>query len=168
MKGKYTSLLLLLSLVLLTQSEMTPIVQSNLWSRLLTKGAAIGLATYHNIYHANMLGPGTFWLWSSPDLMPGRTLTYEHTFYASCTSSATFQATADQSFRAYFDGRLILSGNDWRSVYSIDVKLNCGPHNLTIEATGGSSQYGPGVIFQLRQDQSDCFSCGLNSYWDNE
>lgn len=157
----------LLCILLTTAAkEMVPLAQSNLWTQILTQGTAVGLNTYHNIYHPNMLGSGTFWLWTSPDLATTRTLTFEHTFYATCTGASTLQVTADQNFKAYLDGRLILSGNDWKSIYSADIKLNCGSHNLTIEATGGYSQYGSGVIFSLKQDQSECFNCGLNGFWD--
>lgn len=67
----------LLCILLTTAAkEMVPLAQSNLWTQILTQGTAVGLNTYHNIYHPNMLGSGTFWLWTSPDLATTRTLTF--------------------------------------------------------------------------------------------
>jgi hypothetical protein len=111
-----------------------------------------------------MLGTGTYWVWDNEGMAspPGRTLTFQALFYLSCNSSLLLNITADDHYSAYVDGKLVLKGNNWRVINSINLSLGCGSHNLTVVATQGTSQYGPGVIYILSQNQNNCYNCGLN------
>ena len=111
-----------------------------------------------------MLGSGPFWIWNNEGMSSpmGRTLTFQSLFYVSCPTPVQLNITADDRFQAYIDGKLIVKGNNWRLIYSVNASLGCGSHNLTIIATQSDSQYGPGVIFILSQNQNKCFNCGLN------
>lgn len=161
-----TAILLLLTSVVVSQTNI--LARSNLQSVLLTSGFSTALSGFHNVYQPNMLGPGAFWIWNNEAMLspPGRTLTFEVLLYSSCSSPAQLNITADDSFKAYLDGKLILQGNNWRLIYTITINLTCGSHNLTIVATQGYGQFGPGVIYLLAQDQSSCYNCGLNGFWD--
>ena len=64
------------------------------------------------------------------------------------------------------DGELIAEGSNWRLITSLNLQLSCGSHNFTVVVTKGLSSYGPGLIFVISQDQSTCFNCGLNGFWD--
>jgi hypothetical protein len=84
----------------------------------------------------------------------GRTLTFEILLYSSCSAPAQLNITADDTFVVYLNDEPILRGNNWRNIYTANLNLNCGNHNLTIVVTQGYSQFGPGIIYQLNQDQS--------------
>lgn len=95
----------------------------------------------------------------------GRTLTFQSLFYVSCSAPVQLNVTGDDHFTAYMDGKVVARGNNWRVIYSVTVNLGCGSHNLTVTVTQGSSQYGPGLIFILAQNQGGCYNCGLNGEW---
>ena len=67
------------------------------------------------------------WVWNqnwnnSPN---GETLTFLTQFKISCTCRTyVLYATADNSFKAYINGVLVLSGNNWPTVYSVDIPWN--------------------------------------------
>ena len=155
-------------LTLLAVAAPTIIATSNLRTPLVTPGYFASLSGFHNVYHTNMLGNGAFWIWNNEGLSSplGRSLTFETLFYSECMAALELNITADHNFRAYFDGRLVAEGSNWRLINSLTLNTTCGSHNLTIIAQKGFSQYGPGLIFTLSQDQSSCFKCGLNGLWD--
>lgn len=115
-----------------------------------------------------MVGPGTFWIWNNEGMLSPqhRTLTFEILLYSSCSAPAQLNITADDSFIVYLDTQLILKGNNWRTIYTTTIDLTCGSHNLTIVVSQGFGQFGPGLIYQLTQDQTSCYQCGLNGFWD--
>lgn len=96
----------------------------------------------------------------------GRTLTFEILLYSSCPAQAQLNITADDTFTVYLNTKPILRGNNWRNIYTVTLDLTCGNHNLTFAVTQGYSQFGPGIIYQLSQDQTQCYRCGLNGIWD--
>jgi hypothetical protein len=155
-------------LVGLATAERTVIARSNLGTRLLTSGLSTSLSIFHNSYHPNMVGPGAFWIWSSEGYAspPGRILTFEVLFYADCATPIELNITADDRFKVYFDGKVVATGNNWRYIYSMELDSTCGSHNLTLVVEQDNSEYGPGLIFILSQDQSSCYNCGLNALWD--
>ena len=161
-------LLIFYLLALLTVSHQVVLARSNLQTTLVTEGYAVGLSYFHNIYHPNIVGHGAFWIWNNEGYASplGRTLTFETLFYTDCPAPIELNITADHNFKAFLDGQLVAEGKDWKLVSSIKLETSCGSHNMTIVVEQGFGNYGPGLIFIVSQDQSDCFSCGLNGFWD--
>jgi hypothetical protein len=83
----------------------------------------------------------------------------------SCTATPVLKISAEASFVAYFDGVQVGTGNDVKTIYSFNLKGYCGSHNLTIVVTRGDSP-GAGLIFSVSQDQSNCYKCESNGFWD--
>ena len=94
-------------------------------------------------------------------------IAFQTLFYLNCNGPLTLNITADQSFIAYLDGKIIAQGDNYVKVYSVPVNAKCGSHNLTITVMKGSSAIGPGLIFALFQDQSGCFNCNQNGEWND-
>jgi len=161
-------LVCLLLLVIVGLTTPTIIVQSTLTTTIVTTGHTVAYAGYFNTNDAGYLGAGTDWIWDQyGDLSPkGTKLTFQSLFYMSCGSTPLLNISAEASFVAYFDGVQIGSGNNWKTIYSFNLTGGCGSHNLTIVVTRGSDS-GAGLIFTVSQDQSNCFNCGSNGFWNS-
>ena len=145
------------------------IASSNLETTIITPGYFTALANFHNVYQNQYLGPGTYWIWNNEgNASPiGRKIAFQTLFYLNCNGPVTLNITADQSFVAYLDGKIIAQGENYVKVYSVPLAAKCGSHNLTITVVKGSSAIGPGLIFALFQDQSGCFNCNQNGEWND-
>jgi len=84
-------------------------------------------------------------------------------FYLSCGAEPILYITAKASFEAYFDGVYVGSGEKVNYVYSYNLSASCGSHNLTVIAYGASTP--SGLIYVIKQDQSNCYSCGNSGFW---
>jgi len=64
----------------------------------------------------------------------------------------TLYITADNSFKAYVNGNFVLSGSDWRTVYSIQIPsyyLNVGDNTLEVVAAN-AGQSPAAVIYAIQ------------------
>ena len=50
-------------------------------------------------------------------------------------SRLALEATADNSFALYLDGKIVAEGNDWNRSQSVETKLSIGQHVLAARAT---------------------------------
>jgi len=85
----------------------------------------------------------------------------------SCNREAILYATADNEFKAYLNGVLVLSGNNWGNVYSYTIPAHslypCGKqNNFTIVGTNFESDcnLGPaGILYAIIQNDAGCYNC---------
>lgn len=103
---------------------------------------------------ASTLGSG----WISSSIFSFQTV-YQSLFYSRCNEVGIITISAVQTFSLYFDGNLV--GSSSQTEYKL--KLSCGNHNLTIVVS--SKLKTSGLTFTINQDQSNCFNCNLNGFW---
>jgi len=79
------------------------------------------------------------WIWypSSKTLgeIPGETCYFRKAFFANENSRLVLDATADNAYTLYLDGKEIASGSHWETTEHVDLKLSVGPHVLAAMAT---------------------------------
>jgi len=79
------------------------------------------------------------WVWypSGKTLseIPAETCYFRKAFFANENSRLVLDATADNAFTLYLDGREVARGSDWHATERVDLKLSVGPHVLAALAT---------------------------------
>lgn len=141
------------SVVILQSTTITTIVSP--------AGASTIYSTYYDKNRKNAAGTGVNWLTSSKVSSP---TIYQSLFYANCIGKANLTITAATSFNAYLDGTFIGSGNNYSKIYKFPINIKCGNHNLTV-IVYTTAKVNQGLTFSLNQDQSNCYKCQVNGYW---
>ncbi|HEX8203258.1 MAG TPA: hypothetical protein VF590_22470 [Isosphaeraceae bacterium] len=76
------------------------------------------------------------WIWATARGTPGaETRYFRKTFSVKEPSRLVLDATADNAFVLYLDGRKIAEGHDWHVVQAVEVQLATGPHVLAAAVT---------------------------------
>jgi hypothetical protein len=79
------------------------------------------------------------WIWHRSETggteFPAETRYFRKTFSVKEPSRLVLEATADNSFVLYLDGKRVLEGNDWNLTQSYTTRLRVGRHVLAASAT---------------------------------
>jgi putative heme-binding domain-containing protein len=79
------------------------------------------------------------WIWypsgKSLGEIPAETCYFRKAFFANENSRLVLDATADNAFTLYLDGKEITRGSDWHTGEHVDLKLSVGPHILAAAAS---------------------------------
>lgn len=76
------------------------------------------------------------WIWYPTRGTPGaETRYFRKVFSVKEPSRLALDATADNAFTLYLDGRKIAEGTDWHTLQSVEARLATGPHVLAAAAT---------------------------------
>ena len=137
-----TNTLALIALLALTAAAQNVVLASSGLSTnvIAPVGRVAKLESYHNANQNDFLGNGAKWIWvngsnQNGDIFLAVTFkaTFQTLFYADCPhQAASLKISADGDLTVYFNGNKVLVGDNWKKVYSADVKLTCGLNNLTI------------------------------------
>jgi len=154
---------LLIALILLTcyTHSQTVVAKSDTTDTI--SGTAVTTLTSN--YAANFL-PGAVAIWNSQgNSSPvGTTLIFNKMIYLSCAGPLTLSIAAFGNYQVWWDGANIFNGNNYGSIATTSPSTKCGSHNLTIVVTKTSPKLS-GLIYSLSQDQSNCFNCNSNGFW---
>ena len=113
---------------------------------------------------------GATGIWNSQgNLSPaGTTVTFTKTFYLNCKGPVTLLIAAFGNYNVLWDGVNVRSGGGpVLSRYPLTAGNLCGSRNLTIVVTKTGNWNVSGLIFSLIQDQSGCFKCNSNGFWND-
>jgi putative heme-binding domain-containing protein len=76
------------------------------------------------------------WIWTATRGTPGaETRYFRKTFSVKEPSRLVLDATADNAFVLYLDGRKIAEGGDWHVPWGVEARIATGPHVLAASAT---------------------------------
>lgn len=159
-------LLTLLLLTYLTYSQ-TVVAKSDTTN---TIGSALTPATLFPLNFPASLIPGTVGIWNSlGNLSPqGTAITFTKTIYLNCGGPLKISIAAYGNYRIWWDGVNVFNGSNSATLATYDLASKCGEHVLiiTVTKTGGALKPS-GVIYSLSQDQSSCYKCNSNGFWND-
>lgn len=88
-----------------------------------------------NMYGAGLWGNkvngwtdyNTKWIWGVENV---GSYWFKQSFTLSTQQTVTINATADNTFTLYVDGKQVLSGSNWNTKYSVNLTLSAGSHEI--------------------------------------
>ena len=177
------TIILVLGLVCLITSPAPPtvIIQSDLNEFVTSFTPAQPVV--HNTYPYGVSisqAPSAIWIWAHDWNNPSTPspITVSENFYASCGSSMTVYATADNNFTITINGNQVLTGSNWQTVYSATFTPVCGNYihysgvnTFSIKAYNygvGSPTNPAGILYAIVQNNDSCYSCPLGQTWNTK
>jgi hypothetical protein len=138
------------------------ILQSTTATTIVSPIRASTLAsTYYETSRKSAAGKEVQWITISKSASP---TIYQNLFYSTCIGKANLTITAATSFNVYLNGALVGSGNNFSKIYNFSINIKCGNHNLTV-VVYTTAKVNQGLTFSINQDQSKCYNCQANGYW---
>jgi hypothetical protein len=124
----------LLAILCLLSLQQTVLIASKPSNTNTVPPQTVVAEPYHSANYPNYLGSGVGaqWLWKVGQSPPSNgALVFEAYFFAECTGTAELKISADFIFSASVNGGEIMTGNDWKKVYSFKLNnLVCGSNRL--------------------------------------